>query len=200
MSQEKIERWNEVTGNDAPQDKLSAFLDSSNEAYAILQLRRTDDTVLERFESMASLHRQGKEPEFDHYEVVYVSPLPPYKDQTMLLEGLYEKFNLDRPSDFRGHSLSVSDIVALKTGNIVSCHFVDSIGFVELPNFLKPENYLKNAEMAMEDDYGMLDGIINNGKSPALEERTSVLKKLKEQPAPETPRKAARSSKEREME
>lgn len=200
MSQEKIERWNEVTGNDAPQDKLSVFLDSSNDAYAILQLRRTDDTVLERFESMASLHRQGKEPEFDHYEVVYVSPLPPYKDQTMLLEGLYEKFNLDRPSDFRGHSLSVSDIVALKTGNIVSCHFVDSIGFVELPNFLKPENYLKNAEMAMEDDYGMLDGIINNGKSPALEERTSVLEKLKEQPAPETPRKAARSSKEREME
>lgn len=200
MSQEKIERWNEVTGNDAPQDKLSAFLDSSNDAYAILQLRRTDDTVLERFESMASLHRQGKEPEFDHYEVVYVSPLPPYKDQTMLLEGLYEKFNLDRPSDFHGHSLSVSDIVALKTGNIVSCHFVDSIGFVELPNFLKPENYLKNAEMAMEDDYGMLDGIINNGKSPALEERTSVLEKLKEQPAPEPPRKAARSSKEREME
>lgn len=200
MSQEKIERWNEVTGNDAPQDKLSAFLDSSNDAYAILQLRRTDDTVLERFETMASLHRQGKEPEFDHYEVVYVSPLPPYKDQTMLLEGLYEKFNLDRPSDFHGHSLSVSDIVALKTGNIVSCHFVDSIGFVELPNFLKPENYLKNAEMAMEDDYGMLDGIINNGKSPALEERTSVLEKLKEQPAPETPRKAARSSKEREME
>lgn len=200
MSQEKIERWNEVTGNDAPQDKLSAFLDSSNDAYAILQLRRTDDTVLERFESMASLHRQGKEPEFDHYEVVYVSPLPPYKDQTMLLEGLYEKFNLDRPSDFHGHSLSVSDIVALKTGNIVSCHFVDSIGFVELPNFLKPENYLKNAEMAMEDDYGMLDGIINNGKSPALEEKTSVLEKLKEQPAPEPPRKAARSSKEREME
>lgn len=200
MSQEKSERWNEVTGNDAPQDKLSAFLDSSNDAYAILQLRRTDDTVLERFESMASLHRQGKEPEFDHYEVVYVSPLPPYKDQTMLLEGLYEKFNLDRPSDFRGHSLSVSDIVALKTGNIVSCHFVDSIGFVELPGFLKPENYLKNAEMVMEDDYGMLDGIINNGKSPALEERISVLEKLKEQPAPETPRKAARSSKEREME
>lgn len=200
MSQDKIERWNEVAGNEAPQDKLSAFLESSNDAYAILQLRRTDDTAMERFESMASLHRQGKEPKFDHYEVVYISPLPPYKDQTMLLEGLYEKFNLDRPSDFRGHSLSVSDIVALKTGNIVSCHFVDSIGFVELPGFLKPENYLKNAEMAMEDDYGMLDGIINNGKSPASEERTSVLEKLKEQTVPEPLRKAVRSSKEREME
>ena len=130
MSQEKIERWNEVIGNDAPQDKLTAFLDSSNDSYAILQLRRTDDTVMERFESMSSLHRQGKEPEFDHYEVVYTALLPPYTDQNMMLEGLYEKFNIDHPSDFRGHSLSVSDIVALKTRGTVSYHFVDSIGFV----------------------------------------------------------------------
>ena len=200
MSQEKIERWNEVTGNDAPQDKLTAFLDSSNDSYAILQLRRTDDTVMERFESMSSLHRQGKEPEFDHYEVVYTAPLPPYTDQNMMLEGLYEKFNIDHPSDFRGHSLSGSDIVALKTRGTVSYHFVDSIGFVELPNFMKPENYLKNAEMAMEDDYGMIDGVINNGKAPALEERTSVLEKLKEQPAVDTTRKTPHHPKEREME
>ena len=200
MSQEKIERWNEVTGNDAPQDKLTAFLDSSNDSYAILQLRRTDDTVMERFESMSSLHRQGKEPEFDHYEVVYTAPLPPYTDQNMMLEGLYEKFNIDHPSDFRGHSLSVSDIVALKTRGTVSYHFVDSIGFVELPNFMKPENYLKNAEMAMEDDYGMIDGVINNGKAPVLEERTSVLEKLKEQPAVDTTRKTPHHPKEREME
>lgn len=200
MSQEKIERWNDVTGNDAPQDKLTAFLDSSNDSYAILQLRRTDDTVMERFESMSSLHRQGKEPEFDHYEVVYTAPLPPYTDQNMMLEGLYEKFNIDHPSDFRGHSLSVSDIVALKTRGTVSYHFVDSIGFVELPNFMKPENYLKNAEMAMEDDYGMIDGVINNGKAPVLEERTSVLEKLKEQPAVDTTRKTPHHPKEREME
>ena len=200
MSQEKIERWNEVTGNDAPQDKLTAFLDSSNDSYAILQLRRTDDTVMERFESMSSLHRQGKEPEFDHYEVVYAAPLRPYTDQNMMLEGLYEKFNIDHPSDFRGHCLSVSDIVALKTRGTVSYHFVDSIGFVELPNFMKPENYLKNAEMAMEDDYGMIDGVINNGKAPALEERTSVLEKLKEQPAVDTTRKTPHHRKEREME
>lgn len=200
MSQEKIERWNDVTGNDAPQDKLTAFLDSSNDSYAILQLRRTDDTIMERFESMSSLHRQGKEPEFDHYEVVYTAPLPPYTDQNMMLEGLYEKFNIDHPSDFRGHSLSVSDIVALKTRGTVSYHFVDSIGFVELPNFMKPENYLKNAEMAMEDDYGMIDGVINNGKAPVLEERTSVLEKLKEQPAVDTTRKTPHHPKEREME
>lgn len=200
MSQEKIERWNDVTGNNAPQDKLSAFLDNATDSYAILQLRRTEDTVMERFESMASLHRQGKEPEFDHYEVVYTGNLPPYTDQNMVLEGIYEKFNIDRPTDFRGHSLSVSDVVALKTAGVVSCHYVDSIGFAELPRFMKPENYLKNAEMAMEDDYGMIDGVINNGKAPTLEARESVLEKLKEQPCADVTRKPPRHPQEREME
>lgn len=200
MSQEKIERWNDVTGNDAPQDKLSAFLDNATDSYAILQLRRTEDTVMERFESMASLHRQGKEPEFDHYEVVYTGNLPPYTDQNMVLEGIYEKFNIDRPTNFHGHSLSISDVVALKTAGVVSCHYVDSIGFAELPGFMKPENYLKNAEMAMEDDYGMIDGVINNGKAPALEARESVLEKLKEQSCADVTRKPPRHPQEREME
>lgn len=178
MSQEKIERWNEVNGNDAPQDKLTAFLDSATDSYAILQLRRTEDTIMERFESMASLHRQGKEPVFDHYEVVYIGDLPPYTNQNMMLESLYEKFNIDHPSDFRGHSLSVSDIVALKTDAVVSYHYVDSIGFKELYGFM-PDNYQRNAEMGLEDDYGMIDGIINNGKK---EEPPSVLEQLKAKP------------------
>ena len=86
------------------------------------------------------------------------------------LNELYETFNIRRPEDFRGHSLSVSDIVALKQNGVVSCHYVDSWGFKELPGFLKPENYLKNAEMAMEDDYGMIDGIINNGPRKTVAE------------------------------
>lgn len=198
MSQEKIERWNEVYGNDAPQDKLTAFLDSSTDAYAILQLRRTEDTVMERFESMAALKRQGKEPVFDHYEVVYTDHLPPYTDQVIMLEGLYEKFNMDRPSDFHGHSLSVSDIVALKTAGMVSFHYVDSIGFAELPDFVKPENYLKNAEMAMEDDYGMIDGVINNGKASVTEERVSVLEQLKEKTVVDLPHRSSKHPPERE--
>ena len=79
------------------------------------------------------------------------------------LEGIYQTFNISRPEDFTGHSLSKSDIVALKQDRVVSCHYVDSIGYKELPNFLKTENYLKNAEMQLEDDYGMIDGVINNG-------------------------------------
>ena len=75
-----------------------------------------------------------------------------------------------------GHSLSVSDIVALKQDGKVSYHYCDSMGFQELPAFQKPENYLKAAEMSMEDDYGMIDGIINNGPkqppSPTLKHRS----------------------------
>lgn len=62
MSQEKIERWNEVDGNLDNGEKLQAFLDSTTDAYAILQLRRTDETVYERFESYEALKRQEKEP------------------------------------------------------------------------------------------------------------------------------------------
>ena len=90
-----------------------------------MQLRRTDETVYERFESYEALKRQGKEPNIDHYDVVYVAPLSSYTDQTAMLEGLYTKFNVERPEDFRGHSLSVSDIVALKTDAVVSFHYVD---------------------------------------------------------------------------
>lgn len=175
MSQEKIERWDAVNGNEAPQDKLSAFVVSATDSYAILQLRRTDDTVMERFESLEALHRQGKEPEFDHYELVYVGTLPPFTDQARMLEDLYMKFNLYHPEDFRGHSLSVSDIVALNVGGVVSSHYVDSFGFKELTDFPLGSEYLKNAEMCMEDDYGMIDGIINNGPR----ETPSVLEQLK---------------------
>ena len=85
------------------------------------------------------------------------------------------------------HSLSVSDIIAIRQNGVVSCHYVDSIGFRTLPEFLKPENYLKNAEMSMEDDYGMIDGIVNNGKADRVKEaesqRPSVLEQLKAEPA-----------------
>lgn len=116
------------------------------------------------------------------------------------LEDLYVKFNIDHPDDFRGHSMSVSDIVALKVVGEVSFHYVDSVGFQKLENFMKSENYLKNAEMAMEDDYGMIDGIINNGKASGLEERPSVLEQLKEKPVPDVSHKPPKSHPEREIE
>ena len=61
------------------------------------------------------------------------------------------------------YSLSTSDIIAIKREGQVSFHYVDNIGFKQLDHFLEPENPLKNAEMTMEDDANMIDGIINNG-------------------------------------
>ena len=196
MSQEKIERWNEIEGNLGSQQQLQAFLDSSSDSYAILQLRRTDETTDERFMSYGYLQSHGKEPDIDHYDVVYVAELPtnPHVSQDAMLEGLYTKFNVDHPEDFRGHSLSVSDIVALKIDAVVSYHYVDSIGFKELHGFM-PDNYLRNAEMGLEDDYGMIDGIINNGKK---EEPSSVLEQLKAKP-PERDR-PAKPAREKEVE
>ena len=167
----KIQKWDEINGTGSSEDRMEAFLSSETDTYAILQLSydQPEQTAFERFESLNGLARQGKQPNIDHYEVVYTAPLLPYKDLGTMLEQMYEKFNIDHPADFRGHSLSVSDIIAIRQNGIVSCHYVDSIGFKELPEFLKPENYLKNAEMAMEDDYGMIDGInAENSVMPIL--------------------------------
>ena len=115
---------------------------------------------------------------------------------------LYTKFNIEHPEDFRGHSMSVSDIVALIVANDVSFYYVDAFGFRPLQNFFSPENYLRNAEMGMEDDYGMIDGIINNGKAPQREEtsKPSVLEQLKNTSEQEVIKKPPRRALERNME
>ncbi len=200
MSQNRIKKWDEINGDGNHEERWEAFLETANNSYAIFQLSRSDETIDEWFLPLSVLQKKGKEPEFDHYEVVYIAPLEPYTHQMLMLEKLYEKFNLYRPEDFKGHSLSVSDIVALKQNGVISCHYVDRFGFTELKGFLKPENYLKNAEMELEDDYGMLDGIVNNGQVPAKEEKTSVLEKLKEQSGRGNPKKSSKSPLEREME
>ena len=195
----EIKKWDEVNGIDDSGQRMEAFLDSATDSYAILQLRHSDETLYERFSSMRVLGRMGITPDIDHYEVVYVGELTKQGDQIDVLEGMFTKFNIDRPEDFKGHSLSVSDIVALKVGGVVSCHYVDSIGFAELPDFIRRENHLKNAEMAMEDDYGMIDGVINNGpKQEPPAERTSILEQLKQISPPARSAPSAKTIPERD--
>lgn len=196
----KIEKWDDVHGNTTSDDRMVAFLESSTDSYAVLQLKHIDETDEFRFMPYWHIQKLENQPTIDHYEVVYNGPIEQSAGAAEQLEALYTRFNIDHPEDFRGHSMSVSDIVAIKQNDMVSCHYVDSIGFTELPGFLKPENYLKNAEMAMEDDYGMLDGVINNGKSPAVEDRPSILGQLKDMVVPDTPRKPSRSHPERDIE
>ena len=196
----KIEKWNDVHGNTTSDERMVAFLESSTDSYAVLQLKRIDETEQFRFMPYWHIQKLEEQPTIDRYEVVYNGPIEQSACAAEQLEGLYTKFNIDHPEDFRGHSMSVSDIVALKVAGEVSFHYVDSVGFQKLENFMKSENYLKNAEMAMEDDYGMIDGIINNGKAPGLEERPSVLEQLKEKPVPDVSHKPPKSHPEREIE
>lgn len=160
------EEWDAVRGvvtlsEQADTEKL--FLENPQDAFLIYQIRRGGELDAYRFMNYDYLQSKGVTPERDGYDAIYTGGFMDYGNARTNLDMIYQRFNVDHPADFKGHSLSVSDIVALKQNGVVSCHYVDNIGFRELPNFLKPENYLKNAEMLLEDDYGMIDGIINNG-------------------------------------
>lgn len=115
------------------------FLEQSQNAYAIYQLKGGEDLRDYRFEGMERLNSIGLTVERENYELVYTAPLADFSgDKDHALNKLYEQFNINHPADFRGHSLSVSDIVALKIDGTVSSHYVDSFGFKELPQFLEP--------------------------------------------------------------
>lgn len=113
-----------------------------------------------------------------NYEPVYAAPFTPGET----LESIYTDLNIHRPDNFRGHSLSVSDVVVLQEYGKETAHFCDRFGYKEVPEFLEPENHLKNAEIQLEGDYGMIDGIINNGERTkdveVKTEKPSVLEQL----------------------
>ena len=189
------ERDAEVNLDEVPADDVEQrFLNNPADAIAIYQLKSDAPAEL-RFTGLAHLDSQ---PDKANYAAVYTGDLVPDDNTARILENFYCIFNDDRPVDFTGHSLSVSDIIALKREGVVSYHYCDSIGFVELPDFGK-ESPLKNAEMLLEDDYSMLDGRINNGKSALAEEKKpSVLEQLKtKETAPKIP-KSPKKTKENE--
>lgn len=174
------EEWDAVRGvvtlrEQADTEKL--FLENPQDAFLIYQIRRGGELDAYRFMNYDYLQSKGVTPERGGYDAIYTGGFMDYGNARTNLDMIYQRFNVDHPADFKGHSLSVSDIVALKQNGVVSCHYVDNIGFRELPNFLKPENYLKNAEMLLEDDYGMIDGILNNGpKQPTVADLEAQVK------------------------
>ena len=240
---------------------------AAENSFSIYQLKGGNETLDYRFEPLDSIHRNGLSVKPENYELVYEAPLTE-KDN---LESIYTRFNVDRPADFTGHSLSVSDIVVLHQGGKDTAHYCDRAGFSEVPEFLQPaqksreiteriqtprgsfylcgmtreqmeadgygfhhasedgkylimangtqayavradapekDNPLRTAEMTLEDDYGMIDGVINNGrrgeelekarehaertqpeKKPSIRERLAAAKqecaKQQARPAPE---------------
>ena len=242
---------------------------AAENSFSIYQLKGGNETLDYRFEPLDSIHRNGLSVKPENYELVYTAPLTAKDD----LESIYTRFNVDRPADFTGHSLSVSDIVVLHQGGKDTAHYCDRTGFSEVPEFLQPaqksreiteriqtprgsfylcgmtreqmeadgygfhhasedgkylimangtqayavradapekDNPLRTAEMTLEDDYGMIDGVINNGrrgeelekakehaertqpeKKPSIRERLAAAKQecAKQQPRPATEKK-----------
>ena len=245
-------------------EQARAAQDEPVGSFSIYQLKGGNETLDYRFEPLDSIHRNGLSVKPENYELVYEAPMTE-KDN---LESIYTRFNVDRPADFTGHSLSVSDIVVLHQGGKDTAHYCDRAGFSEVPEFLQPaqksreiteriqtprgsfylcgmtreqmeadgygfhhasedgkylimangtqayavradapekDNPLRTAEMTLEDDYGMIDGVINNGrrgeelekarehaertqpeKKPSIRERLAAAKQecAKQQPRP----------------
>ena len=208
------------------QEREQAFLSQNRDCFAIYQVKHTDELRDIRYEGMDWLHSIGQTVKRENYDLVYTAPLEPCKSPQAAVEQLYHQFNNDHPADYHHPSMSVSDIVAIKQDGKVSCHYCDSSGFTQISGFL-PENPLKNAEMAVEDDYGMIDGIINNGAKELTvaeleqqarsgqpislmdladavhreerEKKKSVVDQLKSQPKAEHKKTAQKKSVEREI-
>ena len=206
-------------------EREQAFLSHEGDCFAIYQVSRDDPQNI-RFMNMDWLQSHDISVERGSYDLVYTAPLTATGSTDAKLEQIFQQFNLEKPVDFHSPSMSVSDIVALKQNGVVSCHYVDSVGFQQIPGFL-PENHLKNAEMTVEDDYGMIDGVINNGsKEPTVaqleqqarsgqpislmdlaaaahreerEKRKSVVEQLRSQPKTEHKKTAPKKSAEREI-
>ena len=207
------------------QEREQAFLSQNRDCFAIYQVSR-DDPQNVRFMNLDWLKSHNISIDRSNYDLIYTAPLRESGTVPEQLEKLYQQFNLEKPVDFHSPSMSVSDIVAIRQDGKVSCHYCDSVGFTQIPGFL-PENPLKNAEMAVEDDYGMIDGIINNGaKEPTVaeleqqarngqpislmdlaaaahreerEKKKSVMEQLKSQPKAEHKKIAPKKSAEREI-
>ena len=100
--------------------------------FSIYQLKDDDSLHYIRFEGLTRLHKEGNEVERDNYNLVYEAGLKPGTS----LDDLYYEFNMQHPKDFRGHSMSVSDIVVLHKGDEDKAFYVDTFGFTEVPEFL----------------------------------------------------------------
>lgn len=124
--------------NEIQSYRMKQFRQSGHDCYLVMQLQQDADPTL-RFAAMRYLNRQNIAPSIENYEILYRGNLPEGKrsvPQAELLEQLYQKFNCARPLDYHGHSLSVSDVIMLNQDGKISAHYVDSIGFKELPGFL----------------------------------------------------------------
>ena len=119
-------------------------------SYRIYQIRDDLPDRHERmFQNLATLRSEGKDVISDAYSAVYEGSLDntgSRKSSQQVLDGLFEKFNIAHPEDFRGHSMSVSDVVVLQENGMEKAYYVDSLGFQEVPQFLQQERQLEHTK------------------------------------------------------
>ena len=151
-----------LNAGDLTQGEVKALYAKAQEpdrdTFSIYQLKRGDETRDLRFEPYDRLTAAGHAVNPANYDLIYSAPLAPGTS----LEAIFTRFNIDHPKDFKGHSLSVSDVVVLHQNGQDTAHYVDSIGYRQTPEFLQPQNYLKHVEDIVEQNDNNFDGIINN--------------------------------------
>ena len=146
-----------------------------DDTFSIYQLKDGDETRDYRFEPYGRLQAAGLAVDRANYALVYTAPLAPGTS----LDDIFTRFNIDHPKDFKGHSLSVSDVVVLHQNGQDTAHYVDRGDFKQIPKFLQEkqpqrENPLKAAEQTTEQNYNMIDGQINN--TPTVDELEAKVK------------------------
>ena len=145
--------------------KEQKLLSGSEKQFGIYQITARDQEHDYRFMNLDFVKRHGMEVNRADYELVYTAPLTE-KDT---LEAIYERFNIQRPADFTGHSLSVSDVVVLNDGKSIKSCYVDSIGFAELPDFFKERKIDLQKETILDEQLQEIEifdkpGLFSNGR------------------------------------
>ncbi len=175
--------------------KIDAFeKEHGINTYMVYQLRGGDELRDIRHESLEYVQSIGKTVDPANYELVYAGPLTPAETA----ETIYTDLNVHTPVNLHAPPLGMSDVLVFREYGKDTAHYCDRFGFAEVPEFLNPqlarekENPLRTAEMTVEDDYGMIDGVLNNGRrdeqqaKPSIKERLAEAKKIcAERPAAE---------------
>lgn len=159
----EVKEWEHYQASQARMNKLVAeepskealLLNGTESAVGIYQLKDTPETTDIRFSDSSYLEKKGVVPDRENYTLVYSFPVlhEDLQDKSAFLEQMFEKFNVDRPKDFLGHSPAVSDVVVIQENGELSAHYVDRAGFTELNNFgAVRENPVKTVENAEKQE------------------------------------------------
>ena len=181
------------------EEREQAFLNHGADCFAIYQLKGGDGTRDIRHEGLEWLKSIGRNVERENYELAYTAPLPSASSVQDALELLWEQFNTEPPKDYLRPSMSVSDIIALNRGGVVTYHYCDSLDFVQLENFSPQKPTV--AELEAQVKAGQTISLTDLADAVHREkgQKKSVVAQLKDQPKRERKKTAPKKSAEKEI-